>query len=176
MASGLIFNPLPLLHAIPLATSTGTLAHALLELHTTSAFLVPPIRRASNPVLPTWFDHFFNRAVWTVLALNLGTISSAAATLYFHRQRPQLQTSKFYGVGLACAVGHLLFVPLVAGPVSRIVERSRLVKDGLKSESEAESEVHPTDHLATWVSLHRVRMLVVDLPAWISFAVAVATL
>lgn len=192
MASGLIFNPLPLLHALPLATSTATLAHALAELHTTSAFLIPPIAHDSNAVLPTWFDHFFNRGVWTVLTLNLGTISSAAATLYFERQRPRLQTSAFYGIGLACAVGHLLFVPLVAGPVVRVVERSKLggdVNSRSKSESESEEgegegegegEVHvklqPTDHLATWVGWHRVRMLVADLPAWIAFAMAVATL
>ncbi|KAJ5172348.1 hypothetical protein N7492_004941 [Penicillium capsulatum] len=181
MASGLIFNPLHLLHVAPLATSTATLAHALLELHTNSAFLLPPIRQESNSVLPTWYDRVFNRAVWTVLTLNVGTIATSAANLYLHRQaqsqRPQLQTSAFYGVGLACAIGHLLFVPLVAGPVARVVERSRLNTVDSKSTSESTSEASgPTDHMATWLGVHRVRMLVADLPAWIAFAMAVATL
>lgn len=162
MASGLIFNPIHLLHAAPLATSTATLAHALLELITTSAFLQPRIRQQSDAVLPTWFDRVFGRAVWTVLALNMSTISAAAATLLLHRQRRDLQTPVFYWAGLAGAIGHLVFVPFVAGPVQRIVEAKR--------------GSEPTRDMERWVSVHRVRMVVADLPAWIAFIGAVLTL
>lgn len=174
MASGLIFNPIHLLHAVPLATSTATLAHALLELLTNNAFLLPSIRKESETVLPTWYDRVFNRAVWTVVTLNMGTISSAAATLYLNGQQPQLQTTKFYSIGLACAIGHLLFVPFVAGPVQRVVEQSRL---SAKPTTESrESKESATEAMAKWLSVHRVRMLVADLPAWIAFVAAVATL
>lgn len=162
MASGLVFNPIHLLHAAPLATSTATLAHALLELITTSAFLQPHIRQQSDAVLPTWYDRVFGRVVWTVLALNMSTISAAAATLLLHRQRRDLQTPVFYWAGLAGAVGHLVFVPFVVGPVQRIVEAGK--------------ESEPTRDMERWVSVHRVRMAVADLPAWIAFIGAVLTL
>jgi hypothetical protein len=163
MASGLIFNPIHLLHAAPLATSTATLAHALLELITNSAFLQPRIRQQSEAVLPTWYDRVFGRAVWTVIALNLSTISAAAATLLLNRQRRDLQTPVFYWAGMAGAIGHLMFVPFVAGPVQRLVEAK-----GEKSE--------PTRDMERWLSVHRVRMVVADLPAWVAFVGAVLTL
>lgn len=163
MASGLIFNPIHLLHAAPLATSTATLAHALLELITDAAFLQPQIRQQSETVLPTWYNQVFGRAVWTVVTLNLSTISAAAATLVLNRQRHDLQTPVFYWVGMAGAIGHLMFVPFVAGPVQRIIEAK-----GKKSQS--------TRDMERWLSVHRVRMLVADLPAWIAFVGAVLTL
>ncbi|KAJ5670194.1 uncharacterized protein N7477_005557 [Penicillium maclennaniae] len=122
MASGLIFNPIHLLHAAPLATSTATLAHALLELITNSAFLQPRIRQQSETILPTWYNKVFGRAVWTVITLNLSTISAAAATLLLNQRRQELQAPIFYWAGMAGAIGHLMFVPFVAGPVQRIVE------------------------------------------------------
>ncbi|KAJ5101498.1 hypothetical protein NUU61_003720 [Penicillium alfredii] len=162
MASGLILNPIHLLHIAPLATSTGSLAHALVELTTTSAFLSPSIRKQSETLLPNWFDQFFRRSVWSVLTLNLGTISTTAATLVLNRRNPALQTTSFYWAGLAGAVGHLLFVPLVAGPVQRIVE------DCSKGKASVDLE--------RWVSVHRIRMLLVDFPAWLAFVGAVLTL
>jgi hypothetical protein len=162
MASGLIFNPIHLLHTVPLATSTGTLAHAMLELIANSAFLQPRIRQQSDTVLSAWFDRVFRRAVWTVLALNVSTISTAAATLLLHRQRRDLQTPVFYWAGLAGAVGHLVFVPFVVGPVQRIFE--------------ANEKSVPTRDMERWLSVHRVRMVVADLPAWIAFVGAVLTL
>ncbi|KAJ5476207.1 hypothetical protein N7475_001936 [Penicillium sp. IBT 31633x] len=173
MASGLIFNPQTLLHAIPLATSTATLAHAILEHHAFNAFLTPSIRQASDKILPTWFSRVFNRAVWTVLALNLGTISSAAATIFLNRHYPSrrpLQTTAFYWVGLVGAIGHLAFVPFVAGPVQRVVEDVAVKEDG------GESGVGATGDMARWLSVHRVRMAVADLPAWIAFVGAILTL
>jgi hypothetical protein len=172
MASGLILNPHLLLQTLPLATSTATLAHALLELTTNTAFLIPSLQPTSDKVLPKWFSHVFNRAVWTVLALNMGTITSAAGTLFLNRYYPQrpLQTTAFYWVGLAGAVGHLVFVPFVAGPVKRIVE------DVAVTEDLGESGVGASVDMRRWVGVHRVRMVVADLSAWVAFLGAVLTL
>ncbi|CAP98110.1 Pc22g08220 [Penicillium rubens Wisconsin 54-1255] len=163
MASGLILNPHLLFQTLPLATSTATLAHALLELTTNTAFLIPSLQPTSDKVLPKWFSHVFNRAVWTVLGLNLGTITSAAGTLLLNRYYPQkpLQTTAFYWVGLAGAVGHLVFVPFVAGPVKRIVD---------------DSGVGASVDMRRWVGVHRVRMVVADFSAWVAFVGAVLTL
>ena len=172
MASGLILNPYLLLHTLPLATSTGTLAHAILELTTNTGFLQPSLQPTSDKVLPKWFSHVFNRAVWTVLALNLGTITSAAGTLFLNRYYPQkpLQTTAFYWVGLAGAVGHLVFVPFVAGPVKRIVDNVAATEDL------GESGVGASADMRRWVGIHRIRMVVADLPAWVAFLGAVLTL
>ncbi|KAJ5297390.1 hypothetical protein PENANT_c005G09616 [Penicillium antarcticum] len=174
MASGLIFNPQILLQTIPLATSTGTLAHAILEHITFNAFLTPSIRQPSDTILPTWFERVFKRSVWTVLALNMSTISSAAATLFMNRYRPSqsrpLQTTFFYWVGLVGAIGHLAFVPFVAGPVQRIFEDSAVKED------QGESGVGATVDMERWLSVHRVRMALADLPAWIAFCGAILTL
>ncbi|KAJ9491169.1 hypothetical protein VN97_g2068 [Penicillium thymicola] len=172
MASGLILNPHLLLQTLPLATSTGTLAHALLELTTTTGFLLPSLQPTSDKILPKWYSHVFNRAVWTVLTLNLGTITSAAGTLFLNRYYPRkpLQTTAFYWIGLAGAIGHLVFVPFVVGPVKRIVDDV-----GVK-EDMGESGVGASVDMARWVGVHRVRMVVADLPAWIAFLGAILTL
>lgn len=168
MASGLIFDPIRLLQTAPLATSTGTLAHATLELIMTTTFLSPRLRPQSNAILPRWWDSLFKRAVWTVLALNLGTIATSAATLVLNCERRSLQTTAFYWAGLAGAIGHVAFVPFVMGPVKGIVDA--------KEVGDADDEDSATAQMARWVGVHRVRMLVADLPAWVAFVGAVLTL
>lgn len=162
-------NAMLLLHTLPLATSTATLAHALLELHTTSAFLIPNIRTTSNTILSTWFGRVFNRAVLTVVGLNMTTIVTAATTLYLDSSRNELQTTGFYWMGLLGAIGHLAFVPLVAGPVKQVIE-------GQDGHENGKGDNSASVGMAKWVGVHRVRMLVADLPAWISFLGAVLTL
>ncbi|KAJ5655749.1 hypothetical protein N7507_007699 [Penicillium longicatenatum] len=162
-------NTTLLLQILPLATSTATLAHALLELHTTSAFLIPNIRTASNTILPTWFRRVFNRAVITVVGLNMTTIVAAATTLYLDSSRNELRTTRFYWMGMLGAIGHLAFVPLVAGPVKQVVDNQNRREKGKEGDS-------ASAWMAKWVGVHRVRMLVADLPAWISFLGAVLTL
>ncbi|KAJ5585378.1 uncharacterized protein N7459_005178 [Penicillium hispanicum] len=171
MASGLIFDPIRLLQAAPLATSTGTLVNATLELIMTTTFLSPRLRPQSNAILPRWWDSFFKRGVWTVLALNLGTIATSAATLVLNRERRALQTTAFYWAGLAGAIGHLAFVPFVVGPVKGIVDAKEVGEGG-----DGDGEDSATAQMAKWVGVHRVRMLVADLPAWVAFVGAVLTL
>lgn len=167
--STLSLNTNLLLHTLPLATSTATLAHALLELHTNSAFLVPKIRPASNNILPTWFRRVFNRAVITVVGLNMTTILTAAATLYLNYSKNELQTTRFYWMGLLGAIGHLAFVPLVAGPVKQVMEGQNERENGNEGDLASAG-------MAKWLDVHRVRMVAADLPAWISFLGAVLTL
>ncbi|KAJ6016959.1 hypothetical protein N7451_000338 [Penicillium sp. IBT 35674x] len=167
--TSLNLNATLLLHTLPLATSTATLAHALLELHTTSAFLIPNIRTTSNTILPTWFKRVFNRAVITVVGLNMTTIVTAATTLYLDSSRNDLQTTRFYWMGLLGAIGHLAFVPFVAGPVKQVIEGQS------ERENEKEGDL-ASAWMAKWVGVHQVRMLVADLPAWICFLGAVLTL
>lgn len=161
MASGLIFDPLQLLRVAPLATSTGSLVHALVELFSNSAFLQPSIRKPSDAVLPKWYSYVFNRQIVSVLALNLTTISTGISNILLSRSRSALPLSRttFYWAGVAGAVAHLFFVPFVAPRIQRIVEDSNA--NG------------PTVDMEDWLGFHRIRMLVADLPAWLAFAGAV---
>ncbi|KAF4220044.1 hypothetical protein CNMCM8980_003333 [Aspergillus fumigatiaffinis] len=158
MASGLIFDPLQLLRVAPLATSTGSLVHALVELFSNSAFLQPSIRKSSDAVLPKWYAYIFNRQIVSVLALNLATISTGVSNILLSRSRSALPLSRttFYWAGVASAVAHLFFVPFVAPRIQRIVEDS--------------NENGATVEMEEWLGFHRIRMLVADLPAWLAFA------
>ncbi|KAF7179666.1 hypothetical protein CNMCM7691_008715 [Aspergillus felis] len=161
MASGLIFDPLQLLRVAPLATSTGSLVHALVELFSNSAFVQPSIRKSSDAVLPKWYTYIFNRQIVSVLALNLATISTGVSNILLSRSRSALPLSRttFYWAGVAGAVAHLFFVPFVAPRIQRIVEDS--------------NENGATVEMEEWLGFHRIRMLIADLPAWLAFAGAV---
>ncbi|KAK2802396.1 hypothetical protein FQN50_007393 [Emmonsiellopsis sp. PD_5] len=182
---------LPLLRAAPLASSTASLIHATAELATNSAFLDPSIRSLSNQVLPIWFSHVFNRLVWVVVGLKSVTIATTVGNILVGRRAGGGSTT-WYWVGLAGAVGHLMFVPWVAGPVGRIVNRRKGGEKGEKGgkggekgnggdkgevegEGEGEGEVEATREMERWVSVHRVRMVVADLPGWLGCLMAVVT-
>ena len=65
-------------------------------------------------------------------------------------------------MGLVAAIGHMTFIPVVKGPIQRIVENK--------------SKGNATADLETWLSVHKVRMLVADFPAWLScFGAVLAT-
>lgn len=163
MASGLIFDPLALLRAIPLASSTGTLVCATGEHIHNSAWVQPELRGKSNSLLPRWYSYVFPRGVSLVLVLNLTSIGSAVANLLTSGPRPRplpLSRTTFYWAGLFSAVSHLLFVPWVAPRIQRIVE-------------DLEGEREPTREMEAWLGYHHIRMLLADAPAWLAFVGAV---
>ena len=87
------------------------------------------------------------------------TLGTSIANLPMQRLMLQrVGSSRWYGAGLAFALAHFAFVPWVAHPIEEIV----------KGKSKEES----TTHLRRWLYIHRVRSLLVDLPAWASFLVA----
>ena len=159
MASGSFFDPFKLLHIAPVITSTGSLVYAISELIYNSAFVAPPLRKKSDKLLPYWYPILYKRNIWLVVGLNLVTSSTAIANILLNRQqnKPVLST-QLYCAGLAGAIGHMLFVPWVATLIENIVTRHS--KEGAAKEME------------TWLSIHRVRILVADLPGWLSFLAA----
>jgi hypothetical protein len=68
--------------------------------------------------------------------------------------------SKRYAYGAILALGHLAFVPLVAGPILQIIEAEK-PSDKARREVEDGNEAA----LRTWLSWHTVRTLLVDIPA-----------
>lgn len=162
MASRAFFDPMKLLRLAPLITSTGTLVYATSELLLYTAFLDRRIRRKSDEVLPVWLATVFRRVIWLVVGLITITTSTAAANALLDRHRnSEALSTKFYWCGFITAIGHLLFVPAVAGPLQDIFED--------RAESCA------TSQLDKWLQIHRVRMVVADFPAWLSCLGAVMT-
>ncbi|WEW57159.1 hypothetical protein PRK78_002621 [Emydomyces testavorans] len=132
MASGAFFDPLRLLRVAPLLSSTGTLIYATTELIYNSSFLHPSVRKHYDELLPKWWTVVFRRGVWVVLALVMTTSTTAMANLVFDHcySLPSFST-KLYWSGLVGAMGHLIFVPWVAGPVQQMMEEQS--KDGFSS-------------------------------------------
>ncbi|KAB8074911.1 putative integral membrane protein [Aspergillus leporis] len=163
MASGVIVHPYSLLRAIPLASSTGSLVLAISELISYSGLVQPPIRRKSDSILANYWTYIFPRGVTLVIALNLTTISTSLCNILLKSPRPgplPLSRPTFYWAGLLGAIGHLTFVPFVAPLIQCIVENT-------------DPEYEASKDLDTWLGIHRLRMLVADIPAWLAFVGAV---
>ncbi|KAF5857315.1 hypothetical protein ETB97_005964 [Aspergillus alliaceus] len=163
MASGLIIDPFCLLRAVPLASSTGSLVLATSELIFYSGLVHAPIRDRSNSILPDYWRYVFPRGVSLVLALNFTTISTSLCNIFLknpHSRPLPVSRTTFYWAGLVGAIGRLVFVPFVAPPIQRILEKT-------------DPEHERSRQMDSWLRIHRVRMLVADLPAWLAFVGAV---
>lgn len=160
MASGLFFDPLKLLRIAPLLTTTSSLVYAWDEHWYLSGFLHSKHQEETKKILPSYFRRFFEQGIFVIAGLNTLTISTAITNLLTDRPvLDRLQSSRWYWAGLGFTVCHFLFVPLIAYPIRDIMEdRSR---------------GNSTNDLRRWLDVHRVRVLVADLPAWMSFLGAV---
>ncbi|EAS34200.1 uncharacterized protein CIMG_05224 [Coccidioides immitis RS] len=155
MASGVFFDPMRLLRVAPLIGSTGTLVYATAELVYNSTFLHPSVRKQSDEILPKWWKVLFHRSVWVVLALNMTTSTATIANLVFdYKFSIPTFSTKLYCAGLAAAVGHLFFVPWVAGPIQDML--------GERTGNGAASD------MGRWLGFHRLRLAVADFPAWVA--------
>lgn len=74
--------------------------------------------------------------------------------------------SQWYVAGSVLAAGHLAFLPLLAGPVQRII--------GSSAQSEEIADKANREEMKTWLTIHTARLLLVDLPALWCFAEGVA--
>lgn len=162
MASDFFFDPLKLLRVAPLLTTTSTLVYAWDEHWYLSGFLHSEHqhREETKKILPGYFRRFFEQGVFIIAGLNTLTISTAITNLLTDRPvLNHLRSSRWYWAGLGFTICHFLFVPLIAYPIRDIME------DRSKGNS--------TKDLRRWIDIHRIRVLMADLPAWISFLGAV---
>ncbi|KAH7354589.1 hypothetical protein BKA66DRAFT_276976 [Pyrenochaeta sp. MPI-SDFR-AT-0127] len=174
----------PLLTAfriVPLLSTTASLTHAYMEWLTTSSFIhtihdrslanssaaVEEMEKAKEQVVPRWFVNFFGTGVWSVIGLNTITLLSAIANLWV-LPAGLGEDEIFYSVGLAAAVAHYAFVPLVVPSVNGLFKASAVQTKGDKAKG---GEMIAMGNVKEWVSYHRVRMCTVDVVAWVSFVV-----
>jgi len=180
------------LHILPLMSSTASLTHAYMEALTTDAFLHPApttsaltralaketasslpsttkTEAAKDLLIPIWFTNFFHAAVYSVITFNTLTTTSAAANLYLYPNELGSTGSRtYYAAGLTAALAHFAFVPAVAGSIERLFKMCVAQAKGQVVQGGAAANT-----LREWNARHRVRMMTVDLCAWVCFSVGV---
>lgn len=188
---------LTLLRLSPLLTTTASLTHAYMESLTVSSFLSAPPTTSSlsrsllapytaNPTAnpnhsavvasahelsaPVWFVNFFHRGVWSVIGLNTLTLLSTSANLWLYGEGLG-DSRNYYLTGLAAAVAHYAFVPLVSHSVAHLYRLCAAQEKG--DEEEVKRGKGAVESVREWVGWHRVRMGSVDVLAWGAFLVGV---
>ena len=109
---------------------------------------------AQDIVVPAWFTSFFNTGVVSVVGLNTLTLLSAVLNLSVSNSLREARG--FYQLGLASAVAHYAFVPLVGRSVRALVRLAA----GEREEGRA------VEWVREWVGWHKIRMGTVDVVAW----------
>ncbi|KAF2008501.1 hypothetical protein BU24DRAFT_97633 [Aaosphaeria arxii CBS 175.79] len=189
------------LRLTPLLTTTASLTHAYMERLTTTSFLSPPpttttisqlsatttpspaqrtayaslIASTADVAVPAWFTNFFNTGVWSVVGLNTLTGLSAAANILLFGHALDARVRKWYVVGWAAAAAHMLFIPLVQGSVEGIIGMAvrQEVGEAPKEETEGGKLTKAQKYLRDWANVHTIRMVTVDVAAWVAFGVGV---
>jgi hypothetical protein len=163
MASLRFFDPIALLRVTPLVSSTCTLLYASDQDFFLGIFNRPENRTKSRPLLPSYFDTFFRRGVVFVVGCLSVTACASVANLYVRKPTLVARQSGWWYVGSgALSLAHLLFVPRIAPSVKATLEADREGTD-------------PNASLDEWLRINRIRMLTVDVGAWVASVAAVVS-
>lgn len=162
MASKQFFDPLTLLRLSPLIVSTGSLWLAYDQYYFLSIFNTQSLRRQTKDtaIVPAFFQSMFISSTVRVLGLIGLAIGASVANLYTNRSQLQAnQAVDWYKAGIVATTAHLAFLPLIAPSVRELFGGSR-----------GGTTVH--DDVQSWLKIHAIRSLTVDVAAWGAFAVA----
>lgn len=151
---------------LPIATSSATVGLALYQYPQFYSFL-----NASPSVAGKTLSRYWNPMIKTggSLVLLLGAASTisgglAARWLRTHQTLETTDVSNWYTYGSALAAAHFVFVPLIYGPIKRMIDASESAK------TEAQVDEDNRIEMKTWFTYHTIRTLLVDLPALWCFA------
>lgn len=165
MASGAFLNPRVLLLTAPLVSSSITLWFARDQSFFLSLLTQPPIKRkTANEILPGYIANFYGSGPWAVLTFIGLTFSTSIANMWRDRALLESRGSLvWYGCSAALALGHLAYVPAVAGKLKALWEDNCAVEgtDGVGM-------------LERWVSVNNTRMFTTDFGAWVCAVVAIS--
>ncbi|KAF2724081.1 hypothetical protein K431DRAFT_282347 [Polychaeton citri CBS 116435] len=159
---------------LPLCTSSVSVGLSLFQYPLFLSFLKPGDQpnTSNKSIAGKPLTRFWAPFVKSGGALVVNTcLTSAAAGLFasrWLRSHKTLETTNignWYFYGALFAAGHLLFAPIVSGPVGRIASV------GCEShDNEEEVDAWNRKEMKRWLNWHTIRTLVVDLPALICFA------
>ncbi|KAL6849443.1 mRNA splicing protein [Amphichorda felina] len=182
MASG-AFSPKTALLLLPLVSSTSTLLfsfdqHSFLSVLTHPA-LVQNQGASSNAVISPYFSLFFPRGLVRVVTFLGVTTWSSVGCIYSSRVLLRSKGSlAWYAGAAALAVGHLLFVPVIAQSVKSILDNKGgdvAVGDAGEAVGDAKNNKKKSnvDYMKDWLRVNMVRTLTTDLGAWVCAVIAV---
>lgn len=177
MASGSIVDPIVLLRAAPLVSSTCTLLYASDQDFFLGLLNRPGTREHSRRLLRPYFTAFFRRGVVFVVGCLAATTWSSIANLCVRRPalRARGPLAWWYAAGAVLSAGHLLFVPFVAPHIKAITSMDAAAEeDGDGAGSGSGSDRDPNASLDEWLAVNRIRMWTVDFAAWVACIVAAA--
>lgn len=152
----------------PLCTSSATIGLALYQFPVFTAFLSKD-RDLSGKALSRYWKPIFQQGHIVITGLGVASTLSgilAARWLHTHATLETSEVGRMYTFGAALAAAHFAFVPLVARPINRMIERG----EGGAEVSEENIKSGNEEDMKTWFMWHTVRTLAVDLPALIFFA------
>lgn len=153
---------------LPLCSSSATVGLALYQypqfwsfLNTTPSIAGKPLSRYWDPMV---------KSAYVVITANaiVSTVSGiiAARWLSTHQTLETTDVGKWYTYGAVLAAGHMAFVPLILGPVKRMIEAGT----GASTKSEEDTDKSNREEMKSWLTIHTARTLLVDLPALVCFA------
>ncbi|CAK4032247.1 transport SEC61 subunit alpha [Lecanosticta acicola] len=152
---------------LPLCTSAATVGLALYQYPVFLSFLQPDSTGqsiAGKPLSRFWHPMVKQGRILIASLAASSTIGGALAArwLQTHITLETTNVSHWYIAGTVLAAGHLASLPIVAGPVGRIIKANE------KDDTEAEKQNR--EEMKTWLTIHTVRTLAIDLPALWCFA------
>lgn len=167
MASTLLFDPLVALRAAPLVSATCSLLFAYEQHFFLSIINRPQIRPHSKRLLPSYFTIFFGEAVVQVLGFLGLTVATSLTNLYWDESGTGYTLGErgsywWYAAAASFAASHLLYAPVVFPSVHAI-----------RKNKEIEKGKDVNDALDVWLRVNWMRMMTVDLVAWLATVIAV---
>lgn len=110
MASRAFFDPITLLRAAPLVSSTAALCFSYDQYFFLNNFLRPEHRDEANSLVPSYFATFFMRGLPQLLMFYGVSIGAGAANVW---GKPN-GASRWFAAGTALAFAHFAFVPKIS--------------------------------------------------------------
>lgn len=152
---------------LPLCTSSATVGLALYQYPQFTAFLGEG--HLAGKTLSKYWTPVFKQGYVVISLLGLGSTVSGLLSARWLRTHQTLETTdvgKWYTYGAVLAALHFAFIPLVGGPIKRMIERG----SDTNTLSDESTEGENRKDMKTWFMWHSIRTLVVDLPALWCFA------
>jgi hypothetical protein len=170
MSGTFLTHPKTLLLA-PLLSSTCSLLFAW-DQHIFMHILThPELSDRCNAILPTYWRVLFPRSLPQVVSLlGVTTWASVAAVVHHGSLLRKTGALHWYVGSAVLAAGHLVFVPLVAPAIKYMMED----EGGRPRERKLAEPGHRNiDMQGRWLGYNMLRMLTVDLGAWVCCLVGV---
>ncbi|KAI9723066.1 MAG: hypothetical protein M1828_004314 [Chrysothrix sp. TS-e1954] len=164
--------PTPFQLILPICTASATAGLSIYQYPLFASFLYARPSIAGRPLSGFW--NAFQPGASVRLFTDLATAVSASIAykaLDSVGTRSAVTGSKWYLYGASLAAAHLLFVPIISGPIKRMaagagnVQHDKAIDEPLDWTAEQTIEERNRREQVWWLQLHTIRTVLLDLPA-----------